>query len=152
MLFPHRIVVTVTPVNFVCPSSRPTHRFLYTKFLLTFFPPSFLLLPSSLSLTNYPTPSIMSFNLPRSLSRTAWRSYGTVQGSPSAASIASRVPSVLVEATSATAPRTNWTPEEVSAVYHTPLNQLTYASVRIPNYKIKRSIPSLSSLPIACPQ
>lgn len=71
----------------------------------------------------------MSFNLPRSLSRTVWRSYGTVQGSPSAASIASRVPSVLVEATSATAPRTNWTPEEISAVYHTPLNQLTYAAV-----------------------
>jgi biotin synthase len=75
----------------------------------------------------------MSFTLPRSLSRTAWRSYGTVQGSPSAASIASRVPSVLVEATSATAPRTNWTPEEVNAVYHTPLNQLTYAAVRISN-------------------
>ncbi|CEJ59588.1 Biotin synthase, mitochondrial [Penicillium brasilianum] len=73
----------------------------------------------------------MSFTLPRSLSRTAWRSYGTVQGSPSAASIASRVPSVLVEATSATAPRTNWTPEEVSAVYHTPLNQLTYASAAV---------------------
>jgi hypothetical protein len=83
----------------------------------------------------------MSFNLPRSLSRTAWRSYGTVQGSPSAASIASRVPSVLVEATSATAPRTNWTPEEVSAVYHTPLNQLTYASVSISNYKSDAQYP-----------
>lgn len=88
----------------------------------------------------------MSFTLPRSLSRTAWRSYGTVQGSPSAASIASRVPSVLVEATSATAPRTNWTPEEVSAVYHTPLNQLTYASVRFHDYPTLQLGISLLSL------
>ncbi|KAJ5484869.1 Biotin synthase [Penicillium diatomitis] len=73
----------------------------------------------------------MSWTWSRSLSRTAWRSYGTVQGSPSAAAIASRVPSALVEATSATAPRTNWTPEEINAIYHTPLNQLTYAAAAV---------------------
>lgn len=71
----------------------------------------------------------MSFVLPRSLPRTVLRSYGTVQGPPSAASFASRIPSALAEATAATAPRTNWTREEVSQIYNTPLNQLTYASV-----------------------
>ncbi|KAJ5166297.1 Biotin synthase [Penicillium canariense] len=73
----------------------------------------------------------MSFTLPRALPRSFLRSYGTVQGPPSAAAIASRVPGVLVEAISATAPRTNWTREEVSAVYNTPLNQLTYASAAV---------------------
>lgn len=71
----------------------------------------------------------MSFTLSRSLSRTLLRSYGTVQGPPSAASVAGRVPGALVDATNATAPRTNWTREEISQIYNTPLNQLTYASV-----------------------
>lgn len=71
----------------------------------------------------------MSFALPRSLPRTVLRSYGTVQGPPSAAAIASRIPSALAEATASTAPRTNWSREEVSQVYNTPLNELTYASV-----------------------
>lgn len=71
----------------------------------------------------------MSFALPRSLPRTVLRSYGTVQGPPSAASIASRIPSALAEATAATAPRITWSREEVSQIYNTPLNELTYASV-----------------------
>lgn len=79
----------------------------------------------------------MSFPLPRSLPRTVLRSYGTVQGPAGAASLASRIPNALIEATTATAPRTTWTKEEVSQVYNTPLNQLTYASVR--------KSPSLSS-------
>lgn len=59
------------------------------------------------------------------------RSYGTVQStSPSAAAIASRIPPALREATAATAPRTNWTREEIQQIYETPLNQLTYAAVR----------------------
>lgn len=74
----------------------------------------------------------MSFALPRSLPRIVLRSYGTVQGPPSAAAIASRIPSALTEATAATAPRTNWTREEVSQIYNTPLNELTYASVSQP--------------------
>ncbi|KAJ5698940.1 Biotin synthase [Penicillium macrosclerotiorum] len=73
----------------------------------------------------------MSFALPRSLPRTVLRSYGTVQGPPSAASIASRIPTALAEATAATGPRTNWTREEVGAIYNTPLNQLTYASAAV---------------------
>ncbi|KAJ5670555.1 Biotin synthase [Penicillium maclennaniae] len=72
----------------------------------------------------------MSFSVPRSLPRLV-RSYGTVQGPPSAASIAGRVPSVLVEATNATTPRITWTREEVSQIYNTPLNQLTYASAAV---------------------
>ncbi|KAJ6113405.1 Biotin synthase [Penicillium sp. IBT 18751x] len=72
----------------------------------------------------------MSFSIPRSLPRLL-RSYGTVQGPPSAASIAGRVPSVLVEATTATTPRITWTREEVSQIYNTPLNQLTYASAAV---------------------
>lgn len=60
------------------------------------------------------------------------RSYGTVQGPPSAAAMASRIPSVLSEALAATAPRTTWAREDIEAIYNTPLNQLTYASVSAP--------------------
>lgn len=68
--------------------------------------------------------------LPRSVPRIILRrSYGTVQSSPSAASIASRIPVALQEATAATVPRTTWTREEVQQIYETPLNQLTYAAV-----------------------
>lgn len=78
----------------------------------------------------------MSFALPRSLPRAFLaRSYGTVQSSPSSASIASRIPRALQEATAATAPRTTWTREEVQQIYETPLNQLTYAAVRSTNNK-----------------
>lgn len=77
----------------------------------------------------------MSFPIPRSLPRLV-RSYGTVQGPPSAASIAGRVPGILVEATNATTPRITWTREEVSQIYNTPLNQLTYASVSSQSYGI----------------
>ncbi|KAF7591195.1 biotin synthase [Aspergillus hancockii] len=70
--------------------------------------------------------------LPRSLPRTILRrSYGTVQSSPSAASIASRIPIALQEATSATVPRTTWSREEVQQIYETPLNQLTYAAAAV---------------------
>ena len=90
----------------------------------------------------------MSFPFSRSLPRLV-RSYGTVQGPPSVASIAGRVPSVLVEATNATTPRITWTREEVSQIYNTPLNQLTYASVSQPD----RIIPKLpSGASIALPQ
>lgn len=58
------------------------------------------------------------------------RAYGTVQSLPSAGTLPSRVPVALQEATAATAPRTNWTKDEVRQVYETPLNQLTYAAVR----------------------
>jgi biotin synthase len=73
----------------------------------------------------------MSLPIARGLPRTVLRSYGTVQGPPSATSLAGRIPNVLIEATAATAPRTNWTREEISQVYNTPLNQLTYASVSV---------------------
>ncbi|XRM44769.1 biotin synthase [Aspergillus tubingensis] len=60
------------------------------------------------------------------------RNYGTVQStSPSAAAIASRIPTALREATAATAPRTNWTREEIQQIYETPLNQLTYAAAAV---------------------
>lgn len=64
----------------------------------------------------------------RSLSRTLVRSYGTVQGPPSAASLTS-IPITLTDATGATAPRTTWTRDEVKQIYETPLSQLTYAAV-----------------------
>ena len=64
----------------------------------------------------------------RSLPRTLVRSYGTVQGA-SPASLASRIPLTLTDATGATAPRTTWTRDEVKQIYETPLNQLTYAAV-----------------------
>ncbi|KAI9042342.1 biotin synthase [Aspergillus affinis] len=74
----------------------------------------------------------MSLPLPRSLPRTLLkRSYGTVQNSPSAASLNSRIPIALQEATGATAPRTNWTREDVQQIYQTPLNQLTYAAAAV---------------------
>lgn len=60
------------------------------------------------------------------------RAYGTVQGPPSAGSLPSRIPIALQEATAASAPRTNWTREEVQQIYETPLSQLTYAAVRPP--------------------
>ncbi|KJK62285.1 Biotin and Thiamin Synthesis associated domain protein [Aspergillus parasiticus SU-1] len=70
--------------------------------------------------------------LPRSVPRIILRrSYGTVQSSPSAASIASRIPVALQEATAATVPRTTWTREEVQQIYETPLNQLTYAAAAV---------------------
>ncbi|BCR88898.1 biotin synthase [Aspergillus chevalieri] len=59
------------------------------------------------------------------------RAYGTVQGPPSAGSLPSRIPSALQEATAASAPRTNWTREEVQQIYETPLSQLTYAAAAI---------------------
>ncbi|KAA8643754.1 hypothetical protein EYZ11_007105 [Aspergillus tanneri] len=74
----------------------------------------------------------MSLPLPRTLPRVILkRSYGTVQQAPSAASLASRIPIALQEATGATAPRTNWTREEVQQIYETPLNQLTYAAAAV---------------------
>lgn len=71
----------------------------------------------------------MSLSLSRSLHRALLRrSYGTVQAPPSAASLAAnRIPPALQEAT--TAPRTNWSREEVQQIYETPLSQLTYAAV-----------------------
>lgn len=80
----------------------------------------------------------MAFALPRSLSRGSLvlrRSYGTVQATvPPAAGVApsplARLPSALQDATAATAPRTNWTREEIQQIYDSPLSQLTYASVR----------------------
>jgi biotin synthase len=68
-----------------------------------------------------------SRTLPRAISI---RSYGTVQSSHTAASFASKIPPALREATAATAPRTNWTRDEIQQIYETPLNQLTYAAVR----------------------
>ncbi|KAF9891361.1 biotin synthase [Aspergillus nanangensis] len=73
----------------------------------------------------------MTFPLSRSLPRATaiWtRSYGTVQTSPSSASIASKIPQVLQDAVNATAPRTTWTRQEVQQIYETPLSQLTYAA------------------------
>jgi biotin synthase len=71
----------------------------------------------------------MSVSFARSFPRAFIRSYGTVQSSPTAASFASRIPPALQEAVAATAPRTNWTRDEVQQIYETPLNQLTYAAV-----------------------
>ncbi|OOF91227.1 hypothetical protein ASPCADRAFT_211509 [Aspergillus carbonarius ITEM 5010] len=74
----------------------------------------------------------MSLPLPRTLPGALLRrSYGTVQSSPSAGALASRIPAALREATAATAPRTNWTREEVQQIYETPLNQLTYAAAAL---------------------
>ncbi|KAE8149181.1 hypothetical protein BDV25DRAFT_156810 [Aspergillus avenaceus] len=70
---------------------------------------------------------------PRSIPRAVIlrRSYGTVQSPPSTASIVSRIPLALQEATAATAPRTTWSREEVQQIYETPLNQLTYAAAAV---------------------
>ncbi|RAL02657.1 biotin synthase [Aspergillus ibericus CBS 121593] len=75
----------------------------------------------------------MSLPLPRTLRGTLLlrRSYGTVHSTPSAGALASRIPAALREATAATAPRTNWTREEVQQIYETPLNDLTYAAAAI---------------------
>ncbi|KAL1863672.1 biotin synthase [Paecilomyces lecythidis] len=75
----------------------------------------------------------MSLPLPRPLFRAVLsRSYGTVQGTPpAAASLASRIPPALQEATAATAPRTNWTRDEIKQIYEAPLNQLTYAAAAV---------------------
>ncbi|KAL4954025.1 hypothetical protein BDW69DRAFT_146492 [Aspergillus filifer] len=74
----------------------------------------------------------MSVSLSRSLPRAVFsRSYGTVQSSSTAASFASRIPPALREATAATAPRTNWSRDEIQQIYETPLNQLTYAAAAV---------------------
>ncbi|KAL2786118.1 hypothetical protein BJX66DRAFT_313382, partial [Aspergillus keveii] len=74
----------------------------------------------------------MSIQFSRSLPRAiSIRSYGTVQSSHTAASFASKIPPALREATAATAPRTNWTRDEVQQIYETPLNQLTYAAAAV---------------------
>ncbi|KAI9375825.1 hypothetical protein BJX61DRAFT_61658 [Aspergillus egyptiacus] len=74
----------------------------------------------------------MPVAFPRSFSRIVLaRSYGTVQSSHTAASFAHRIPPALQQAVAATAPRTNWTREEVQQVYDTPLNQLTYAAAAV---------------------
>ncbi|KAL5339760.1 hypothetical protein BJX70DRAFT_146799 [Aspergillus crustosus] len=74
----------------------------------------------------------MSVSFPRSLQRAIFtRSYGTIQSSPTAATFASRIPPALKEATAATAPRTNWSREEIQQIYETPLNQLTYAAAAV---------------------
>ncbi|KAL4992820.1 hypothetical protein BDW68DRAFT_148916 [Aspergillus falconensis] len=73
----------------------------------------------------------MSVSFSRSLPRAFIRSYGTVQPSPTAASFASRIPPALQEAVAATAPRTNWTRDEVQQIYETSLNQLTYAAAAV---------------------
>ncbi|KAL3448473.1 hypothetical protein BJX65DRAFT_63842 [Aspergillus insuetus] len=74
----------------------------------------------------------MSIQFSRSLHRViSIRSYGTVQSSHTAASFASKIPPALREATAATAPRTNWTRDEVQQIYETPLNQLTYAAAAV---------------------
>lgn len=82
-----------------------------------------------LSISDPPPHFTMSLPLQRSLPRTVVRAYGTVQGPASTATLASRIPSVLAEASAATGPRTNWSREEVSQIYNTPLSQLTYAAV-----------------------
>ncbi|KAL4883994.1 hypothetical protein BJY04DRAFT_20309 [Aspergillus karnatakaensis] len=74
----------------------------------------------------------MSVSFSRSLPRAIFsRSYGTIQSSPTAATFASRIPPALKEATAATAPRTDWSREEVQQIYETPLNQLTYAAAAV---------------------
>ncbi|KAI5299347.1 hypothetical protein KEM56_003319, partial [Ascosphaera pollenicola] len=73
----------------------------------------------------------MSFTLRRSFyAAVAKRSYGTVQ-SPSAASLLDGGPSrssTLLERVTTAAPSTTWAREDVEAIYHTPLSQLTYTA------------------------
>ncbi len=47
---------------------------------------------------------------------------------------AHRKSSVYENAVNATGPRTNWTREEISEIYNTPLIKLTYAAVRFKDY------------------
>ncbi|EAS35962.1 biotin synthase [Coccidioides immitis RS] len=79
-----------------------------------------------------------ALSLPRAtVSRTLFRrSYGTVQNtiiSPvaSASSSSAGANSALQEAVSATAPRMNWTREEIQKIYDAPLTELTYASATV---------------------
>lgn len=44
---------------------------------------------------------------------------------------AARKSSVYEDAVNATEPRTNWTREEISEIYNTPLIRLTYAAVSV---------------------
>ncbi|EEQ27644.1 biotin synthase [Microsporum canis] len=82
-------------------------------------------------------------SLPRGLSRQLAfvRPYGTVQNSipkPStsstgaaASSPTSSLPAPLQHAITARAPRTSWTREEITQIYQTPLNQLTFAAAAV---------------------
>ena len=72
----------------------------------------------------------MALPLPRVFPRAILRrTYGTVQSTPSAGSLPSKFPPALQEATTASAPRTTWSRDEVQQIYETPLSQLTYAAV-----------------------
>lgn len=75
----------------------------------------------------------MSFTLRRSFyAAVTKRSYGTVQ-SPNATTLLNGAPktSSLLEKVSTAAPSTTWAREDIEAIYHTPLSQLTYTAVRI---------------------
>jgi biotin synthase len=79
------------------------------------------------------SPALSALRTSRSLIHT--RKLSTVRDLPhSATTIPYQVLSsgaVLQNATSATGPRTNWTREEISEIYNTPLFELHYAAVRI---------------------
>ena len=54
---------------------------------------------------------------------------GPVLSSRSLATIRERLSTTLQDAVQATAPRTNWTREEISDLYNSPLMELSYAAV-----------------------
>ena len=76
----------------------------------------------------------VAFTLPsRHASTCISRSFSTVIDAPVHSSVTRSPPtsptSVFQDAIQAVSPRTNWTREEISEVYNTPLIELTYASV-----------------------
>jgi hypothetical protein len=62
-------------------------------------------------------------------SRSVSRQYGTISEIPT--QLNATPPSVFQNALDASAPRTNWTREEIKEIYETPLMQLAFAAVSV---------------------
>lgn len=74
----------------------------------------------------------LAFTVPRKGTQRLSRGFSTVLDTPLYPSTQPPLPtasSVFQDAVQASAPRTNWSREEISEVYNTPLMELTYASV-----------------------
>jgi biotin synthase len=101
-----------------------------------------------------------SAQLGRSLSRFACsgiqqRSYSVVHDVPQPAGSRTESPipappqrtsSLLEQAGNATAPRSNWTKDEITEIHQTPLMELAFAAVRAHQDSLQSSLGSLSRL------
>jgi hypothetical protein len=82
-------------------------------------------------------------------SRSVLRQYGTISEIPT--QLNATPPSVFQNALDASAPRTNWTREEIREIYDTPLMQLAFAAVCLRNAILNVAFSDLKSTLGHCP-